>query len=270
MNQCHEFLQQLLPKLGYRWPGFRKVRRQVCRRVSQRMHQLRINNYIDYFDYIKQYPEEWNTLDRFLDITISRFWRDRGVFELLEKVVLPDLISEARKERRSKIRCWCAGCCNGEEAYSLQLLWHIRIAPDDLRLNIVATDRNETVLERAQQGRFPEGALKELPPDILQAGFDRKNSFYQIKRQYTEDIRFLQQDIRRDMPAGPFDIILCRNLVFTYFDQQVRNSLTTEILHRLRLGGYLIIGANERLPDENLNVKQIKKGAPVYRKQEID
>ncbi len=177
MKLCHEFLQHILPELGYRWTGFRKVHRQVCRKIHLRMQELSISNYRDYLHYLERHPPELNTLDRMLDITITRFWRDRGVFALIENTVFPALILNAKKDERTQLYCWSAGCCNGEEAYSLQLLWHIRIAPDDLRLNIVATDRNETVLERARQGRFPEGALKELPPDLLQAGFDRKNSF---------------------------------------------------------------------------------------------
>jgi len=264
VNTCHEFLQHVLPKLGYRWAGFRKVRRQVCRRIHQRMQEIETNNFRNYLNYLEKNAQEWDTLDRMLDITITRFYRDRGVFEIVEKTVLPDLIVRARHERRRQLQCWSAGCCNGEEVYSLQLLWHERLAPDDIHLTITATDRNETVLERARTGRFPEDAFKDLPRDLLENGFDREDSCYVIKSKYKHEVKFLRQDIRNTMPDGPFDIIFCRNLVLTYFDTPVRNIVMTDILSRLRQGGYLIIGANEHLPETIKDLRQLKKGEPVY------
>lgn len=266
MNRCHEFLQHILPKLGYHWPGFRKVRRQVCRRIHQRMGELQIGSYSNYLVHIDRFPEELDTIDRLLDITISRFWRDRGVFELLEKVILPDLISTAGQENRNFLHCWCAGCCNGEEPYSLALLWHLRFSPADIRLGIVATDRNKTVLKRAASGLFPKGALRNVPPDILEKGFDKVNNDYLIRRKFTDGIQFLQRDIRRDIPDGFFDMIFCRNFIFTYYDHSVRDALFRTILDRLRPGGYLVIGAHEHLPESDFDIRRVKKDEPVYRK----
>lgn len=258
-------MQEILPKLGYRWPGFRKVRSQVCRRIHRRMQELDINSYEKYNNYIRDHEDELNILDRMLDITITRFWRDRGVFELIGKKVFPDLISSARRENRTHLHCWSAGCCNGEEAYSLLLLWHVRLAPENMHLRITATDRNETVLERARKGFFPEGVLRDVPIDIVNAGFDKSNSGYTIKKHYVDKVRFVQQDIRHEIPEGHFDIILCRNLVFTYFDTPVRDTIMSKILSRLRQGGYFIIGSNEQLSPKYVPLKQIKKGEPVYR-----
>jgi len=267
MNRCHEFLQHILPKLGYRWPGFRKVRRQVCRRIHQRMQELEINNYSDYLVHIDRFPGELGTIDGFLDITISRFWRDRGVFELLEKIILPDLLAKAKQDQRNSIRCWCAGCCNGEEPYSLALLWHLRLSPGNMQFHITATDRNDTVLKRAASGIFPGGALKDLPQDLLEKGFDTVNNGYAIKRKYAGGIQFRQQDIRRDIPDGLFDMIFCRNFIFTYYEHSVRDALFRTILARLRPGGYLVIGAHEHLPHTDLDIRQVKEGEPVYCKQ---
>lgn len=267
MNRCHEFLQHILPKLGYHWPGFRKVRRQVCRRVHQRMQELAIRNYSDYLVHIDQFPGELDTIDGFLDITISRFWRDRGVFELLEEAILPDLIATAQQKQRNAIRCWCAGCCNGEEPYSLALLWHLRFSPVDVQLRILATDRNETVLNRAASGSFPGGALKDVPPDILEEGFEKVNKGYVIRRKFTDGIQFLQQDIRRDIPDEFFDMIFCRNFIFTYYEHSVWDALFKTMLTRLRPGGYFVIGAHEHLPKTDFDIRRVKKGEPVYRKE---
>lgn len=55
----------------------------------------------------------------------------------------------------------------------------------------------------------------------------------------------LPQDIRRELPDGRFDLILCRNLVFTYFAAAERGRITDTLLSRLRPGGYLVPGAHE-------------------------
>jgi len=264
MNSCHEFLQIILPTFGYRWAGFRKVRRQVCRRIHNRMQELGIGSYRDYFNYIEQNTGEQDRFDAMLDITISRFWRDKGVFTLLERTVFPDLIEHARKENRDALFCWSAGCCNGEEPYSLQLLWKLQLSPKDIDLNIVTTDRNTTVLDRARQGCFPEGALKDVPDNILDEGFEHIDSSYCIKPPFKNGIQFLKQDIRHEMPDGPFDIILCRNFAVTYFDRTVSVPLLNDILSRLRSGGYFIIGSTETLPGSFLQLIPIKKGEPVY------
>jgi chemotaxis protein methyltransferase CheR len=60
-------------------------------------------------------------------------------------------------------------------------------------------------------------------------------------------VRFLHQDIRAEMPAGPFDLVLCRNLVFTYFDAELQRELLSRIRARLAPNGLLGIGAHESL-----------------------
>lgn len=265
MKHCHEFLQHILPELGYRWKGFRKVHRQVCRRIHRRMQELGFTSYREYCRYVERHGDEKSTLDSLLDITITRFWRDKGVFALLETIVFPDLIDRAQREKRTTVRCWSAGCCNGEEPYSLQLLWHLRLPPTEIELEIIATDRNETLLNRARTGIFDRGALKDIPGDVIEKGFERKQADYIIKELYKHGIHFLRQDIRHEMPGGPFDIILCRNFILTYFDETVARPVLERLLSRLRSGGYFITGSNENIPPISAGLTRIKRGEPVYK-----
>jgi len=91
---CVEFLQWALPRLRMRWAGFRKVRRQVCRRVERRIRELDLHDVDAYRAYLELTPDEWLQLDALCHVTISRFYRDRGVFELLERSVLPELAAD--------------------------------------------------------------------------------------------------------------------------------------------------------------------------------
>jgi chemotaxis protein methyltransferase CheR len=122
------FLQWALPRMNLRWAGFRKVRRQVCKRLKRRIGDLGFRGLAEYRSHLEQNPEEWRRLDEFCRITISRFYRDRGVFQTLEDRVLPELAEEAKTARRSSIRVWSAGCASGEEVYTLKILWDLRMA----------------------------------------------------------------------------------------------------------------------------------------------
>ena len=110
---CTEFLQWALPRLGFRWPGFRKVRRQVCRRIRRRIAALDLEGFDDYRRYLETHAQEHAKLDRLCRITISRFYRDRRVFERLEREALSRLAANAQK-RRATVRAWSAGCASGE------------------------------------------------------------------------------------------------------------------------------------------------------------
>ena len=106
---CISFLQWALPKLNMRWQGFRKVRRQACRRISRRITELHIADIESYRTYLQEYPEEWQQLDSLCRITISRFCRDRGLFDYLGSRVLPALVRQSAQTGDRTIRCLCIG-----------------------------------------------------------------------------------------------------------------------------------------------------------------
>src|SRR5688572_10367475 len=89
--ECVDLLQWALPRLGLRWQGFRKVRRQVCRRLSRRIAELGLSEAGSYRAYLESNEQEWDALAALCRVTISRFWRDRAVFEALRDEVLPQL-----------------------------------------------------------------------------------------------------------------------------------------------------------------------------------
>ena len=74
-SDCVDFLQWALPRLGLRWPGFRKVRKQVCKRVDRRLRELGVPDAKTYRDFLEKHREEWSVLDSFCRIPISRFYR---------------------------------------------------------------------------------------------------------------------------------------------------------------------------------------------------
>jgi chemotaxis protein methyltransferase CheR len=249
-TECVAFLQWALPKLRMRWPGFRKVRRQVCRRVDRRMRELGLRDVAAYRALLESDPHEWHALHRCCPITISRFYRDRGIFDLLRDAVLPQLTRAAVARGDHQFHAWSAGCASGEELYTLKILWELCLRPrfPRLRLHIVATDVEQAVLERARIGCYSKGSLQDLPHEWLATAFVRRDSLYCVRPEFRDGIDLQLQDIRQAMPPGPFDLILCRHLVFTYFDEQVQQELLPRLAQRLVSRGVLVTGKQEMFP----------------------
>ena len=260
-----EFLQWALPLMRMRWPGFRKVRRQVCRRIAGRLEELNLAGLSDYKTCLADHPEEWKTLDSFCHISISRFYRDINTFRFLQDVVLKDL---AKETETRKLRCWSCGCAAGEEAYTLSLIWYHVLKPyfPATDLEIIATDSIDSMLNRALKGRYAKSSMRELPKELLQAGFNYQDKEFMLKSQYRDSVRFIKQDVRKKMPGGPFNIILCRYLMFTYFDEKLQAELLEKILSRLVPGGALVLGKIDRLPCKTEKLEPWSIQDRIYRK----
>ena len=248
-RDCVALLQWALPQLDLSWPGFRKVRRQVCKRLTRRIHDLGLDNFAAYRVKLESDPTEWRVLDQCCHITISRFFRDRAIFEALRTRVLPDIAARAERERRN-VQIWSAGCASGEEPYTIKILWDIEVAGayPTVLLSIVATDVDDVMLARARQGCFKLTSLHELPPPLVDSAFEGVGPLHCVKSRHREGIEFLNQDLRSEMPAQLFDLILCRYVAFTYFAIPLQREVMARMLERLRPNGYFVIGTHERLP----------------------
>jgi len=233
------------------------------------MNELGLSNLSDYQDYLKEHPGEWQVLDSFCRITISRFYRDQAVFDALRSTLLPSSAAQAMSAGSSELRCWSAGCCSGEEAYTLQILWKTCVLPvlrQDLLLHIIATDADDAVLARAQQGWYSKSSIKDLPGALIQQAFTRSGDLYTIKKIFTESITFVQQDIREQLPDGPFHLILCRNFVFTYFAEALQRELLEKMIARLATGGILVIGSHESIPQGTTMIVPCGSIRGIYKK----
>ena len=117
-DACIRFLQWALPRLHMRWPGFRKVRNQVCKRLARRLTALDLPDGDAYRRYLSDHPDEWQVLDSLCRPVVTRFYRDTRVFERLSDDILPGLASAAQSVRRDTLTAWSIGSASGEEPYN--------------------------------------------------------------------------------------------------------------------------------------------------------
>lgn len=251
-RECVDLLQWALPRLRLRWRGFRRVRGQVCKRIRRRMGDLGLASAADYRRRLEADPAEWDLLDGLCRITISTFFRDRAVWERLRDEILPAMARLALRRGDPALACWSAGCASGEEPYGIAIVFRLAVAPafPGLGLSVVATDAEEAVLERARRGCYGPRALRALPPQWIPLAFESRQGALCLRPEFRESVRLRREDIRRAMPGGPFHLVLCRNLAFTYFEDGLQRDVLDGIAARMVQGGILVIGAHESLPPD--------------------
>jgi len=265
-HQYVQFLQWALPQLRMRWKGFRKVRRQVCRRIQHRIAELGLFDLKAYRSYLEREPSEWAVLDAMCRVTISRFFRDKEVFECLGRVVFPDLGVRVSNSKEP-IRCWSSGCASGEEPYSLALLWNFCVASrfPEVGVEIIGTDIDPLLLGRARSACYSFSSIRDLPHDWRERAFRIEKDRFCLKKAYTRDVYFTQQDVRSEAPDGLFHMIFCRNLAFTYYEQGLQKEVVERLLGAMVPGGALVIGAHEALPEDEWGFWCGSRDLGVYR-----
>jgi chemotaxis protein methyltransferase CheR len=268
-DNCYSFLGWALHNLDMRPEGFKKVHKQVCRRINKRNRDLNLNSYEDYRSYLQKNPQEWKVLDQMMRITISRFFRDGKTWQKLGDELLPEIILKANAGGYTP-GCWSAGCASGEEPYSFAILWKEKILPSfpDTPLELIATDADGHLLKRAALACYERSSLKEVPPEWLDKAFCRRDSSWCLKESYRKLVKFDMQDIRKEMPQGQFDLIFCKNLAAMYFKKELAVSLFRKISERMRKGAFLVLGSHEEFPlDQVKEIKEFDRGLKIYHRE---
>jgi len=264
---CVAFLQWALPRLHMRWPGFRKVRGQVCKRLQRRIKQLGLEDLPAYRCYLTRHSDEWHVLDAMARITISRFYRDKGMFEHLAQEVLPALAQLALTRGAECLSVWSAGAGAGEEPYTLAIIWQLRLQASfpDLHLRIIATEADANQWHRALEACYPRGSLKDLPAGWQDMAFTFRAGHYCLNPGFRRHVEFRVEDLRESAPAGPFDLVLCRNLAFTYFDEGLQRSTLERMRAVMYPGAALVLGTHECLPEGTAAFRAWPEHLRIYR-----
>ncbi|SEC89190.1 protein-glutamate O-methyltransferase CheR [Bradyrhizobium sp. B124] len=173
------------------------------------------------------------------------FFRDKIPFDHLKDAVLPAL-AQARAARRS-LRIWCAASSTGQEPYSIaMLLKEMTALFTGWRIEIIATDLSQAVLEKSKAGLFSQFEVQRgLPIQLLVKHFVQKGELWQLNADIRGMVQHRQLNLLQDIShLGTFDVIFCRN-VLIYFDQQTKAGIFGKISRMLEPDGVLALGAAE-------------------------
>ena len=173
------------------------------------------------------------------------FFRDKVPFDHLTGTILPALLP-ARAARRS-LRIWSAASSTGQEPYSIAMCLKEKAAElAGWRIEIVATDLSQEVLEKSKAGIYSQFEVQRgLPIQLLVKYFTQKGELWQINADIRAMVQHRQLNLLQDFShLGKFDIIFCRN-VLIYFDLATKLSIFERLAKVLEPDGMLILGAAE-------------------------
>ncbi len=186
-----------------------------------------------------------------LTIGETYFFRDQAIFDALATRILPALI-ESRRHSSRTLRLWSAGCCTGEEPYSLAILLR-KLLPDvdEWDCTILATDINPRFMLTAIQGTYSPRSFRGVPTAVRETNFlkhaeDRYEVRAPIRRLVTFSYLNLVEDSYPSMLTNTqaIDIILCRN-VLMYFTPETAQAVADRLYRSLAHGGVLIVAPSE-------------------------
>jgi chemotaxis methyl-accepting protein methylase/nitrogen-specific signal transduction histidine kinase len=250
---------------GGPWFDFTCVRPEVLRRrVRRRMHQHPAGSMSEYLAMLQQHPGEVEALRAGLLAGGAWLFRDPGAWEFIAGQVLPAIVGDAGPSR--PVRAWIPFCGTGAEAYSLAMLILEQVADHDGSVQLFASDVDDRSLELARVGRFAW-----MPTEVGEARLDRffvrARHGYRVSTHLRRSVVFARHDLFTDVPFSHMDLICCR-YVFMHLRPAARAVATKLLSQALDDGGYLILGAGERLENADGLFEAVSTRCSVYRRLE--
>lgn len=211
---------------------------------------------------------EHGLADRVIEALLNNetfFFRDHGVFQLLNGEAL-ELLRTARMSRR-RLRIWCAGCSTGQEAYSIAMM--IADAPERWQgwtIDILGTDISSGAVERAQTGIFSQFEIQRgLPITMMMRWFDQEGENWYARSDLKRRVQFRRHNVLEQPPMpGRFDLILCRN-VLLYFPPAVRTAAFERLASAIEPDGVLMLGAGETVLGQTAKFASERELRGLYR-----
>ncbi len=227
----------------------------VKRRIIERMKELGLETGKEYYRYLKfkdLEKKEFQNLINMLTTNETYFFREYYQLQVFGEELLADF--EEKKIKNSeelKLRIWSAGCSTGEEPYTLAII--VMEILDDYKkwdIEIIATDIDETVLEKAKKGHYGSRAVKDVPLKYLEKYFFKlSDNEYAIKDDVKKLVTFRKLNLMDAVNIRHYkgmDYIFCRN-VLIYFSDDARKEVVAHFYNSLNPGGFIFLGHSESL-----------------------
>jgi chemotaxis methyl-accepting protein methylase len=175
------------------------------------------------------------------------FLRNQAELELLRRLV-------GRKPLGSRLKLCVLGCSNGAEVYSI--LWALRSARPDLKINTRAADISQDILDFAETGIYslttPEvvrtptrnlllDAFERVSREEMESMFDLRQDRAMVKPWLKEGITWLRQDATDPgllNSLGPQDIVVANRFLCHMTIVEAEKCLRN-IVRLVKPGGYL-------------------------------
>ena len=224
--------------------------------VEDRLRLNSITSFQKYYQFLstnsREAKKEVQTLINEITNNNTSFFRYKPSFELLDKIILPELFTSRFVQNNDVIRIWSAGCSTGEEAYSIAISC-LEALPDSnpVKIEIIATDISTDNIVKAQQGYFSRSKVSSLPENLMERYFSERIEENGILSYATGktlkkliSFKYLNLVDSNVLFPGNLDIIFCRN-VFPYLKHDFVIDILKKFHECLTPGGYLFTTATD-------------------------
>ena len=220
--------------------------KQMKRRIDTLIGKNNIKVYDEYVALIKKDKEKFEQFVNFLTINVSEFYRNPDQWKLLDKEIIPQLISKFGKN----LKIWSAACSTGDEPYSLVMALSKHIPMNQIR--ITATDIDKQVIAQAKSGLYSAKSIASVPDEFKKKYFTKIGQSYQISNEIKSRVTFKEHNLLKDPYPTNQHMIVCRN-VLIYFTDEAKDEIYVKFNKSLVNEGILFIGSTEQI----MNYKEI-------------
>lgn len=218
----------------------------IKRRLKQAREQLGFKTFSALQEQLLHDPAMLPRLLGYLTIQVSEMFRDPSCFRAIREKVVPHL------RTYPSLKVWVAGCSEGEELYSLVILF--REEGLEQRTLFYATDINQEALAKAGAGIYSLDQIQLFTENHRKSGGKSSLSDYysaaygraSFDKGLRQRVVFSDHSLVTDAVFGEMHLILCRN-VLIYFDRTLQDRVIGLFKDSLARKGFLGLGAKESL-----------------------
>ncbi len=214
---------------------------QMKRRIDNFYTRRKISGYDEFFRQLSRDGEMQKEFTSYLTINVSEFYRNPPQWQTVEKDVYPTLLSRFG----NRLKIWSAACSTGDEPYTLAMLLaeHIPLS----QVDILATDLDKDILEKAREGRYMEKSIAGLPKLYRDKYFVSDGKGYvRISDDIKKRITFKHHNLLKDPYPRNMHLIVCRN-VMIYFTEEAKDEIYQKFSDSLVDNGLFFVGSTEQI-----------------------
>ena len=261
----------------------------IRRRIRRRMLVHKLDRLVDYVRYLQTSPAELDALFQDMLIQVTGFFRGPETFAALRTLALPRVFAAHRARARvaapgpselasqAQVRIWVAGCCTGEEPYSLAMTLLEYLTEEDEEQNptvpsaaiqIFATDIDERAILIARRGVYPERISADVSAERLRRFFVKVTGGYQVIKAVRDLCIFAVQNVAKDPPFSRLNLVCCRNLLI-YMGQVLQKRVLQVFHYALEPDGFLMLGPSESIGHQADLFALVDQSTKLYTKKSV-
>lgn len=214
---------------------------QMKRRIDSFVTKNSCNRYLDFIQLIKRNQDLYDKFVTYLTINVSEFYRNPVQWKTLYTEVFPYLT----KMFGNKLKIWSAACSTGDEPYSLAMVLSDFVPLS--QIEIIATDLDKEVLDKAKKGYYQEKSIRGLPKQYYDKYIeDAGDGLVRVSEEIRKCVTFEEHNLLKDTYDTGFHLIVCRN-VLIYFTEDAKDDIYRKFAKSLHSDGILFVGSTEQI-----------------------